>query len=196
MLDLRCSIAVLLILIVYSGNWANAETFIWNFHIDEQSVRNGPEADGSTNSPGFGEGVITLDSETGVISYDLAWEGLVGDLTKLHIHGPAGPSESNPQHIVEIFGPPELPTELVSTSGSVSNRFEVTTLFQTGFDPLTPEQIMEVMIEGEAYVNVHTTVFGMGEIRGNLGYPTPEPHSGTMLLFGVFAAFGFLGRKR
>jgi hypothetical protein len=163
------------------------ELYVWNFDIDEQSVRNNAaEPDGSTNSPGSGIGTVTLDPNTNILFFDFAWSGLVGNLTKLHIHGPASSEESNPQHIVEIFGPPEVPAELATTFGSVSDSFELQTLEQVGFDPLGPEDITDVLVSGQAYLNVHTSVFGMGEIRGNLGLPVtqsvPEPSSAFALL--------------
>ena len=165
-----------------------AETATWHFSIDEQSVKNGPEPDGSTNSPGIGRGTVELDLETNVVSLDLAWEGMIGDLTKLHIHGPATTDMSNPQHIIEIFGPPAVPADLATTSGTWSDSFELQTLVQSGFDPIEPSEIIDAMIRGEAYLNVHTTVFGTGEIRGNLGLPVPEPNGTVMSVIGVAAA--------
>ena len=155
--------------------------------MDEQSVKNGPETDGSTNSPGMGQGTITLDTETNVISLDLSWSGLIGDLTKLHIHGPATTDSSNPQHLIEIFGPPEVPTELATTAGSWSDSFELQTLVQPNFDPIEPSLIIDTLLRGEAYVNVHTSVFGTGEIRGNLGLPVPEPNAHWLIMPSLIA---------
>lgn len=164
---------------------SHAETVSWAFSIDEQSIRNGPESDGSTNSPGMGQGTIDLDLDTNIISLDLSWSGLVGNLTKLHIHGPASIDKSNPQHLIEIFGPPEVPTELVATSGSWSDSFELKALEQQGFDLIEPSFIIDTLVRGEAYVNVHTTVFGTGEVRGNLGIPVPEPSANWMVILGM-----------
>lgn len=176
---------------------AQTDPLVWIFDIDEQSVKNGPEADGSTNSPGSGFGTVTLDIETNVLSYDFTWSDLVGDLTKLHIHGPASADASNPQHIIEIFGPPEVPAALATTSGSVSASFELQTLEQIGFDPIEPQFMIDTLISGQAYLNVHTNVFGTGEIRGNLGAPmtqsVPEPN--VSLICGIGAGL-FLRRRR
>jgi len=98
--------------------WTSADILEWKFVIDEQQIKNGPEADGSTNSPGVGTGVVAYDSSTNVISYSLQWDGLFGDLTKLHLHGPATEDTSNAQHVLEILGPPAVPNELVATSGT------------------------------------------------------------------------------
>jgi len=174
-----------------SVSFAQTDPLVWIFNIDEQSVRNGPEADGSTNSPGTGFGTVTLDTDTNLLSYDFSWSGLVGDLTRLHIHGPASADASNPQHVVEIFGPPEVPAELATTAGNVSGAFELQTLEQIGFDPIEAEFIIETLINGQAYLNVHTSVFGTGEIRGNLGTPVtqsiPEPNAAWLYGLGLSA---------
>ena len=172
----------------------SADVLTWNFPIDEHHIKNGPEPDGSTNSPGTGSGTITYDSSTNVVSYSLQWDGLVGDLTKLHVHGPATENMSNPQHVIEIFGPPAVPSELIATAGSVVGSQELTTLIQPGFDPLEPSDILDIMTSGQAYLNVHTTVFGTGEIRGNLGVPLPEPPAATLVGCGILA-FGILRRR-
>ena len=174
---------------------SRAETISWSFSIDEQSVRNGPESDGSTNSPGQGQGTVELDLVTNVISMDFSWSGMIGELTKLHIHGPATIDNSNPQHLIEIFGPPEVPLELVATSGSWSDSFELQTLVQPGFDTIEPSLIVDALVNGQAYLNVHTTVFGTGEIRGNLGLPVPEPGSHWMLLIGLSSLAALRRRK-
>jgi hypothetical protein len=187
----RHSFLTALLLVCWAGHIAQAQdTLVWTFDINEQSVKNNAgEFDGSTNSPGSGVGTVTLNRATNTILYDFSWSGLIGDLTKLHIHGPASPEESNPQHIIEIFGPPEVPAELATTFGSVSDSFELQTLEQVGFDPIDPAYIIDTLVSGQAYLNVHTTVFGMGEIRGNLGQPVaqsvPEPSSILVLLVGV-----------
>ena len=163
----------------------SAEVLIWDFAADEQQVRNGPEADGSTNSPGTGTAHIEYDTESNMLSYTLTWDGLVGDMTKLHLHGPAGSNESNPRHIFEFLGPPQVPPSLATTSGTLSDSVMVETLVQEGFDPIPPEEIIETLRSGQAYLNYHTTVFGTGEIRGNVGLPVPEPGAAWLLCSGL-----------
>jgi hypothetical protein len=195
----RLSFLIAVLVVSWAGHVAYADDpLVWIFDINEQSVKNNATVfDGSTNSPGSGLGTVTLDRDTNILSYDFSWSGLFGNLTKLHIHGPASPEESTPQHIIEIFGPPEVPAELATTFGRVSSSFELQTLEQVGFDPIDPAYIIDTLVSGQAYLNVHTTVFGMGEIRGNLGQPVtqsvPDPSSILLLLIG---ATGLAARRR
>ena len=62
----------------------------WDFPIDEGQVRNGPEPDGSTQSAASGFAHCAFDADTSVLLYTVSWQGLQGDLTQLHVHGPAG----------------------------------------------------------------------------------------------------------
>lgn len=195
----RFTFLIALLVVSLTGEITRAQdSLVWTFDINEQSVKNNAaESDGSTNSPGIGFGIVTLDPDTNILSYDFSWSGLFGNLTKLHIHGPASFEESNPQHIIEIFGPPEVPAELATTFGTVANSFELQTLEQVGFDPIDPDYIIDTLVNGQAYLNVHTTVFGMGEIRGNLGLPVsqsvPEPSS---ILLSLLSATCLTARRR
>ena len=66
----------------------------------------------------------------------------------------------------------------------MEGHFSIDTLVQSGFDPLSPVDIVAVMRDGLAYVNIHTSIFGTGEIRGNLGFPVPEPSLALLLGMG------------
>lgn len=162
---------------------ARASLLVWDFPISEDQVRNGPEPDGSTNSPATGHGHVTYDTATNVISYTISWNNLFGELTKLHVHGPADENTSTARHILEIFGPPDIPASVDLHTDTWTDSHQLETLSQPGYEDITPTQIVGIMSSGLAYVNVHTTVFGAGEIRGNLGLPTPAPS--TAMLFAL-----------
>ena len=172
---------------------ARAAMLDWDFSISEHQIRNGPEPDGTTNSPATGHAHITYDTATNVIAYTISWSNLFGALTKLHIHGPADENTSTARHILEIFGPPDIPASLDLHTDTWTDSHTLETLSQPGFEDITPVQIIGIMSSGLAYVNVHTTVFGAGEIRGNLGLPVPTPV--TAFLF-TLPALTTLRRKR
>jgi glucose/arabinose dehydrogenase len=98
-----------------------------------------------TGSPATGHAFMTLDLETNVFTMDLEFSTLLGDQTVQHVHGPAPPGV-NAGVLFGIPGP-----------GS----------FEDFSTVLTDEQI-QVILEGRAYINVHSTFAPGGEIRGQV----------------------------
>jgi hypothetical protein len=110
---------------------------------------NGVQETPSTGSPAVGVGCFTLDSSINQISWNVTFSGLLGTQTAAHIHqGAIGVSGGI------IVGIP---------NGSPS----------TGTAALTPAQVAALQA-GLFYVNIHTTVFPNGEIRGQI-LPVPAP---------------------
>ena len=102
-----------------------------------------------TGSPATGVGCVTLDTSTNIISYNVTFTGLLGTQTAAHIHvGAPGVAGGI------IVGIP---------NGSPS----------TGTAALTPAQAA-TLTAGNYYFNIHSTVFGGGEIRGQI-LPVPAP---------------------
>jgi hypothetical protein len=205
-------VAVCVCLVFSTADLVVADLLEWPIVINESQVKNGPEADGSTDSMATGSGVARYDTDTNTFFYNISWTGLEGLLTKIHIHGPADPSMSNPTHLVELieFDPmdnnagatPTLPASPgVSfnytgnrTTGSVSNTHQLAASHVAGdeTDIISIASIVDTMFNGLSYVNVHSQAFPMGEIRGNLP-PIPEPASAAILSIGGLA---LLARRR
>lgn len=146
----------------------------WAFDQDEAQVRNAGTPDGSSDSPGSGRGSFRYEVASGTLFYTITWRDLLGDLTKLHIHGPADESASTPIHLFEVWN-----TVQEILDAGVDRRDDSHTS-QIALDPLATEctsadgtQMMAApgtlpcLLEGRGYVNVHTEVFPMGELRGN-----------------------------
>lgn len=125
----------------------------------------GPQSQGT----GFLE--ATLDDATGFVDVTAgSYSDLVANSTNAHIHGPASASESAGV-VLQLIGP------FGSTSGSLSGSG---TLTRSGF---TTQQLIDAMMAGNTYVNVHSTQFPGGEIRGQL-ILIPEPATAVCLLAG------------
>jgi hypothetical protein len=148
----------------------------WDFPITEQQIRNGPEPDGSTESGASGFAHFAFDADTATLHYTITWRDLEGDLTKLHVHGPATPGQSNPNHLFEIFNSlqdvldAEVDPRSDSFTGSIvldDTATECTGL-SSGTQEMAAADTLPCLLEGLAYVNVHTMVFPVGEIRGNV----------------------------
>ena len=120
----------------------------------------------STGSPGTGIGNVTYDQGTGNLSWNITFGGLLAPQTAAHFHGPA-PFGVNAGVQVPIgIGSPAI-----------------------GNAPITAAQGAD-LLNGLWYVNIHTTQFPGGEIRGQV---VPAPGA-----VGILAGFGLLamGRRR
>lgn len=121
---------------------AMAETLDWSAELAPA-----PNASGEVSeAEGMAEG--TVDTETGKVTYTVTFDGLTGQATAMHFHGPAEEGED---------APVALPID--TSSGSESP--------VEGEADASPEQVSE-MTDGKWYVNVHTEANSAGEIRGQV----------------------------
>lgn len=97
-------------------------------------------------SAGTGKVDATLDTETKVFTWTITYEGLSGDATAAHFHGPAAEGAN---------AGPVLPIE-----GALASPIN-------GNATLTEEQVTQLQ-GGQWYFNVHTAKFPDGEIRGQV----------------------------
>ena len=96
-----------------------------------------------TDSTATGTAEVTLDTEAKTVTWVYTHDGLSGDMTAAHIHGPATATEA---------AEPVIDTMTETMQGS---------------SPITDAQAEELMA-GTYYFNVHTEKFPGGEIRGQL----------------------------
>lgn len=139
---------------------------------------------GSTNagSGGVGSTGITLDTNTNILHIDIEWgsengyDDLSGNVTMLHFHGmtddPAPDSFNQVNSNILINLGNSLNFDNSATGGGLVDDFFVDTADIAG------------ILEGRAYINVHTDLNPLGEIRGYL-VVIPEPN-GSILLAWLF----------
>lgn len=99
-----------------------------------------------TDSTATGKVEATLDTETKMFNWNITYEGLSGDATAAHFHGPAAEG-ANADPVVPIPDPLASPI--------------------TGNTTLTDEQITQLQ-GGQWYFNVHSAKYPDGEIRGQV----------------------------
>jgi len=116
------------------------------------SLLNGGQEVPETNSNAFGVVFMTLEQDVGILSYSITYtdDKLVGTETATHFHAPANPDETAP--VVFTVSPD------VSPLGSPKNG---------SVGPLTKKQINDLK-KGLFYLNIHSSAFPDGEIRGQV----------------------------
>jgi len=152
-----------------------------------------------TNSPGTGYALVTIDTTAHILALDVTFSGLLGNTTASHIHcctaiagvGNVGVATVTPNFTGFPLG---------VTSGTYSHSFD--TMLASAFNPsfVTAQggipqaeaALASGIAAGKAYLNIHTSQFPGGEIRGFLA-PVPEP--GTFLLAGM-ALVGLIAWRR
>jgi len=131
------------------------------------SSMDGAQADAGdgTGSPGIGSADITFDTDTNLLSWSIEWSGLIGTPSLMHFHGAALPNQhAGVQVSTGVAGPPVIGNAIL-LAGQVDD-----------------------LLADLWYLNLHTTAYGGGEIRGQV---TVVPEPGTIML--LAAGLGILG---
>jgi CHRD domain/PEP-CTERM motif len=134
---------------------------------------NGAQEASPTPSPAIGAGVFQYDTTTQNLSYQITITDvlLFAPESAAHIHGPAGLGVPAP-----VIFPLPLGANKVGSVG-----------------PLTPAQVTDLFAD-LWYVNVHTSAYPQGEIRGQINRLVPEPS--TFVLAGLGLAGAALAARR
>lgn len=143
-----------------------------------------PAQDGGGARTGIGNVSYTLTGNSMAVSGNFS--GLSGNSIAAHIHGPSAPFPSTGS-VRYDFGALGLIT-LGGTSGTVSGSFNLGDI-----GAYTVAQQKADLDAGLWYLNIHSTTFGGGEIRGVLQL-VPEPSS--LCLFGLGAGGLFYRLRR
>jgi hypothetical protein len=162
---------------------------------------NGPNESPSNVSPGTGLANVTIDVVAHTMLVEVTFAGLLAPDTASHIHcctdvpgvSTAGVATTTPTFTGFPGG---------VTSGFYSNTFDMTlassynpsfVTAQGGTTSSAEADLAAGIAAGKAYLNIHTSLFPGGEIRGFLD-PVPEPS--TLLLAGAALASLTLLRRR
>lgn len=160
----------------------------------------GPQEVPPTASPGIGSALVTVDTVTNLLTVNVSFAGLLSPTTAAHIHCCAGPTGTAiPATTVPTF--PGFP--LGVTTGTFLQTFDLT--IASTYNPAfiaanggtvagAQAAFIAGLLNGQTYLNIHTSQFPGGEIRGQL-QEVPEPASLLLMGTSLMAAVGVI-RKR
>lgn len=115
--------------------WAEMKVF----HADMTGASEVP----AVETPATGAAEVTVDTEAKTLTWTITTDGLSGEPTAAHIHGPAAAGETA--------------DPVIDFSAAIA----------AGSGEITDEQLADLEA-GNYYVNVHTEAHPDGEIRGQL----------------------------
>jgi hypothetical protein len=153
-------------------------------------------------TPATGFTTVTYDSAAHTLRVQATFSGLLGPTTVAHIHAPtAVPGAGTIGVATQVPTFPGFPAGV--TAGTYDATFDMTEsasfnpAFITNFaggDPAAAEAtLVAALLEGRAYLNIHTTEYPGGEIRGFLARSVPEPGTG---LASALVLLGLAGLTR
>ncbi len=165
-------------------------------------VLSGTDESPPNASPGSGSATLDIDDSSHVFSLAINFMSLLGNTTVTHIHCcTASPGAGN---VGVASATPTFPGFPIGvTSGSYARSFDmnltgnfspVFLTFHGGSAASAYEALLSGINSGSAYLNIHTTLYPGGEIRGFLQpiSPVPVPAALPLLVTGV----GIIGALR
>ncbi len=155
----------------------------------------GPSESPPNGSPGTGFATVDMDTIAHTMHVNVTFSGLLGTTTASHIHSATA---------VAFTGTAPVATQTPSfsgfplgvTAGSYDHLFDMTLassynasfISAHGGTTASAEAFLfQSMLDGKAYLNIHTVAFGGGEIRGFL-VPVPAPGAAAAMGIGALIA--------
>jgi hypothetical protein len=163
--------------------WSSANAFVIDMHANLGGNQEVP----SNASTGKALAAFTFDLDTFVLAWNITSSGLTGPITAAHFHGPAFPG-NNATVKIDIGAISGLGSSMTGAVDFDGNPFVI----GDGFDFVSGSDNAFVnaleLLGGLWYVNLHTSQFPGGEVRGQVrqGQLVPEP--GMLALLGLALA--------
>ena len=193
----RTTLALALALAAVSGQ-AQAATLIFD------ALLSGAEEAPPNASPATGFGRITFDDVAHTMLVQVTFAGLLGPNTAAHLHAPTAVPFTGVSSVATTT-PTFTGFPTGATSGSYTRTFDMSLAssyragYLAGFGGSTAAAeagLLAAATAGKSYLNLHSTVFPGGEIRGFLVTSVPEPGTWALMISGFGLAGATLRRRR
>jgi Cu/Zn superoxide dismutase len=189
-----------LLVTILLGFASAAQAAVTNYTTTLSGAKESPP----NSSPGTGTATVVIDDMANTMALHVDFSGLTAATMAAHIHCcTAAPQSGNAPVATALPSFPMFPSGV--TYGTYDKTFDLMAAgtynpaFVTahGGTPATAEaDLLAALAAGSAYLNIHTSGFSAGEVRGFLlAAPIPEPGHLAMLVMGL-AAIGSLRRWR
>ena len=153
-------------------------------------------------SPGIGFATITVNDDNFTVRVQATFSGLSGTTSAAHIHccttvagaGTAGVATTTPSFVGFPLGVTAGALDMTYNMALASSWNPAYITANGGTTSTAFAAYITGIAAGKAYLNIHSTAFGGGEIRGFIT-AVPEPGSWALMLGGL-AAVGAQVRRR
>jgi hypothetical protein len=178
---------------VVAGMQDSAKAAILTF----EATLSGPQEVDPNNSPGTGTSAVTIDTDTHIMNVVIEFQDLLFPTVAAHIHCctsdpniPVPPATQTPSFIVFPLNVTEgdYNRSFNLLDASTYNLVFLNNLTNVGNPDIAEDTLIARLQAGQAYVNIHTTEFPGGEIRGfyqQVPNTTPVPEPASLVLFGT-----------
>lgn len=173
--------------------------------LSYQAILDGPSESPANASPGTGFATAVYDTVAHTLNLNVSFSGLTGTTTASHIHGATTTAFSGTAGVATTT-PTFAGFPLGVTAGTYNVLLDLTQASSYNPSYVTANggttgsaeiALTGAIAAGKAYLNIHSTTFGGGEIRG---FWTVVPEPSSLSLYGcgvlVFAIRARMNRRK
>ena len=139
--------------------------YVANLAASNEVLANGSSAGVVSSGTGTWTGV--LNPTTNILTWTMTFSGLTTNSTASHIHAQA-PTSTTAGVVLNFATFAGSSISLGGTSGTASGSINLSTAVPGTGLTISGDSLLKAMNAGQAYVNVHSTQYGAGEIRGQI----------------------------
>lgn len=170
-------------------------------HLVDMTGTFAPDVSGATGS---GSLFLEWDLDGHTLWIDATFAGLSGTTTQAHIHCCTGSAFTGNVGVALATNGilPGFPLNVKSGHYQRLIDLSLNTSYSAGFlggaggtAAAAETKLMDGLVSGKAYMNIHTSTFAAGEIRSFVTV-VPEPASYGMMMLGLAGLGGLLHRRR